>query len=72
MVSHNKRPDLSGRQPVLVTFKLRPGLTNLRSRRAIRRMLDALEQGKERFGVRIIHFSVQSDRKRSPRAVLPG
>jgi putative transposase len=50
-VPHATRPPLSGREPVLVTLKMRRHIWNLRTRRAITR----------RFGMRIAHFSVQRD-----------
>jgi putative transposase len=60
-VSHLARPPLSGREPVLVTMKLRPHVWNLRTRRAIRRLVPALGAASDRFGMRIAHYSVQRD-----------
>ena len=58
---HAARPTLSGREPLLVTLKVAEGLASLRSSRLFRRILASLARAKERFGTRIVHFSVQSD-----------
>jgi REP element-mobilizing transposase RayT len=55
------REKLSGREPVLVTMKLRAGITSLRTRSAFARVLDGLLRARERLGSRITHFSVQRD-----------
>ena len=59
-VSHAARPDLTGREPVLVTLKVRRGVSRLRGRRAMTRLLDALLAAREGL-LRIVHFSVQHD-----------
>ena len=60
-VPHVARPKLSGREPVLVTLKVREGLASLRVRRVLRAVLGGLVAAKERFGVRLVQYSVQSD-----------
>ena len=59
-VSHCVRPDLTGREPVLVTLKVRREVSRLRGRRAMSRLLDALGAASEGL-LRIVHFSVQHD-----------
>lgn len=59
-VSHTARPALTGREPVLVTLKVRREVSRLRGRLSMSRLLDAL--GAARDGLlRIVHFSVQHD-----------
>jgi REP element-mobilizing transposase RayT len=59
-VSHGAWPELSGREPVLVTLKARPELWNLRAQRAMRVIIPALFAARESL-VRLVHFSVQRD-----------
>lgn len=61
LLSHAKRPTVGERTPVLVTAKLDRGLPNLRRGRAREIAWRALGVAKERFGVRVIHFSLQSN-----------
>jgi REP element-mobilizing transposase RayT len=58
-VSHLPRPELSARHPVHVTLRLAFGVGYLRSHSRMRVIEAALRQAKERFGLRIIHYSVQ-------------
>jgi REP element-mobilizing transposase RayT len=60
-VAHTARPKLSGREPVLVTVKVRQGLTSLRVQRVLRAVSSALVQAKQRFGVRLVEYSVQRE-----------
>jgi REP element-mobilizing transposase RayT len=60
-VVHRPRGLLTGREPVLVTLTTHRALANLRSRRAMQRILTSLNRAKERLGVRIVHYSVQRD-----------
>jgi REP element-mobilizing transposase RayT len=60
-VRHSTRETRCGREPVLVTMKLRAGLTSLRTRSVFARVLESLVGARERFGSRITHFSVQRD-----------
>ena len=59
-VSHRQREALASRFPVHVTTRLRDGLPSLRrddTRRALERVFAA---GGERFGFRLIHYSIQT------------
>ena len=47
--------------PLHVTLRMAPHVYNLRSRRSFRVIAAALRLGGDRFGVRIIHFSVQGN-----------
>jgi putative transposase len=59
-VSHKTRPTLAARHPVHVTTRVRAGSSNLRCppvRRTLERVFAA---GSERFGFRLVHYSIQS------------
>ena len=60
-VSHAARPALSQRTPVHVTLRVRDHVYNLRSKRCFRVIEAALYFGGERFGLRVVHFSVQGN-----------
>lgn len=60
-VSHGARAALTGREPVLITLKMRRHVWNLRTRRAFARILPALFAAHGRHGMRVVHFSVQGD-----------
>lgn len=60
-VSHARREPLGDRTPVLVTAKLERGVPNLRRGSARKAAWRALDAAKERFGVRVVHFSLQSN-----------
>lgn len=60
-VSHSTRPALAARFPVLVTLELQRGLQSLRTRATLRSLHDALRRGRERLGMRLVHFSIQSN-----------
>jgi putative transposase len=60
-VSHKARPRLASRHPVLVTVRVRAGLRNLRWRRELAVIRNRFEIAAERFGVRLIEYSVQSN-----------
>nr|MDQ3036426.1 transposase [Myxococcota bacterium] len=60
-VSHGVRDDVSSRAPVLVTLKMKKRVWNLRTKRAFARLLPAFLAVCERFGMRLVHFSVQGD-----------
>jgi putative transposase len=60
-VAHVARPELDGREPVLVTLKVRKDVWNLRARRAFARLLPTFFAARERLGMRLVHFSVQAD-----------
>jgi REP element-mobilizing transposase RayT len=58
---HGSRAPLTGREPVLVTLKVQPRVWNLRARRTFMRIVGAIGAASDRFGMRIVHFSVQPD-----------
>ncbi|HVZ30874.1 MAG TPA: transposase [Polyangiaceae bacterium] len=60
-MAHLRRPALSGRHPCHVTLRVRTGLASLRGPAVFRAVREALAAGKERFGFRLVHFSVQRD-----------
>ena len=60
-VMHLARPRLSGREPVLVTLKFESTLPSARSQFAFRLILRSLACARDRFGMRVIQFSVQRD-----------
>ena len=58
-VPHRKRAKLSKHHPVLVTQRIKNGLPSLRTR-AVRRVLElAIGAAQERFGMRVVHYSLQ-------------
>ena len=59
-ISHLRRPALSRHHPVHVTLRLVPGVSSLRGP-LFCKVRDALADGQERFGFRLVHFSVQSN-----------
>jgi REP element-mobilizing transposase RayT len=60
-VTHRARPKLSRSHPVHVTLRLLPGLNSLRRVRMFRALFSALSKARERNGMRICHYSVQSN-----------
>lgn len=60
-VLHRTRPFLSARHPVHVTVRAEAGLPSLRARHAHRVVRGALLAASNRLGVRILHFSVQTN-----------
>lgn len=61
LVEHRARPTLARRYPVHVTLRCEAGLESLRKRRTQRVVRNALAAGCERFGARIVHFSVMTN-----------
>ena len=61
LVPHSGRPALTPRDPVLVTTRLMPGLPNLRRERTLMTLRGALAAGSDRFGFRLVEFSIQSN-----------
>ena len=55
---HLRRAEVAARHPVHVTLRVARGCWNLRSRRAMRALEAAFHAGRERFGFRLIHYSV--------------
>ena len=60
-VPHRRRPKLSWRHPVHVTWRMLPHVWNLRSKRCFSRIRQCFERGRDRFGFRLVHFSVQGN-----------
>ena len=60
-VPHEPRPHFSSRHPVHVTLRTLSGAGYLRSHRLFRVIEEALREAKLRFGVRIVHFSIQGN-----------
>ena len=60
-VAHLRREAPNLRRPVHVTLRLRPEVYNLRSGRMFRALYHAFLGGKERFGFRLVHYSVQGN-----------
>src|SRR2546426_1723125 len=60
-VSHAPRPQFKAQHPVHVTMRVRPGVGFLRgfSRRSA--IEDALREVKLRFGMRVVHYSIQGN-----------
>ena len=58
-MSHRTRAVLASRYPVHVTMRLREGLPNLRRVGPHRVLRDSFAKGNERFGFRLVHYSVQ-------------
>jgi putative transposase len=61
LVSHAARPKFDRPTAVHVTMRVREEVWNLRSRRAFRRLREALAAAWGRFGLRIVQFSVQGN-----------
>jgi REP element-mobilizing transposase RayT len=59
-VSHLRRPALSRHHPLHVTLRIVAGVPSLRGA-LFRKVRRALGEGQERFGFRLVHFSVQSN-----------
>jgi REP element-mobilizing transposase RayT len=59
--SHLRRPSLSRHEPVHTTLRVAKGCWNLRSRRALAALQGAFEAGRDRFGFRLVHYSVQGN-----------
>src|SRR5277367_3698281 len=60
-VRHRTRPLLKARFPVHVTWRMRDGVWNLRSRRCFTVLARAFWRGGDRFGFRLVHYSVQGN-----------
>ena len=58
---HLRRAELAARYPVHVTLRVGRGCWNLRSFRALRLMEAAFHAGRERFGFRLAHYSIQGN-----------
>lgn len=60
-VPHFERPAHDVRSPLHVTLRLHDGLPSLRRRSIRTRILGAMSAGRDRFGLRLTHFSLQSN-----------
>lgn len=60
-VSHDGRPLLASRYPVLVTVRVREGIRNLRRLDPYRVIQRSFRRGCDRFGFRLVHYSVQTN-----------
>ncbi len=60
-VSHARRPQFKARHPVHVTMRLLSGMGYLRGYSRRRAIEDALRQVKLRFGMRVVHYSIQGN-----------
>ena len=60
-VPHRQREALASRFPVHVTLKLRGDAPRLRNRRSGRALEGAIRAGAERLGLRVVHYSIQSN-----------
>jgi REP-associated tyrosine transposase len=60
-VPHRRRQDLLARHPVHVTMRVCGDAAKMRSKACFRAIAPALAGGRERFGFRLVHFSVQSN-----------
>ena len=61
MVAHKERAEKKRAEPLLVTVRLREGLPSLRSSSAMKIVRIAFAAARDRHGMRIIHYSVQSN-----------
>jgi REP element-mobilizing transposase RayT len=60
-VRHRQREALASRHPVHVTLKLRRDAPRLRGCRSARVLRSAIRAGSERLGLRVVHYSIQSN-----------
>lgn len=60
-VSHKKRPAHAARFPIHAVLRTRRDAPSLRRKPVFRALRAALEAAAERFGFRLVHFSVQSN-----------
>ena len=58
---HLRRAEIASRHPVHATLRVGRGCWNLRSHRALRVLESAFLAGRERFGFRLVHYSVQGN-----------
>ena len=58
---HLPRPELAARHPVHVTLRALRGCWNLRSFRVLQALEPAFHAGRDRFGFRLAHYSVQGN-----------
>jgi len=58
---HRRREPLASRFPVHVTLKVLPSVPHLRRRHCFAVLRAAFARGKDRFGFRLVHFTVQGN-----------
>ncbi len=61
LIAHSRRARVTRHTPVFVTTKLVEGLPNLRRERTLALLRDTLAAGADRFGFRLVEYSVQSN-----------
>src|SRR5438132_1377107 len=57
-----RRPDFPKRFPIYITLRIRPEVGNLRRGDIFEAIQRSFLKGHNRFGMRLVEFSVQSDR----------
>src|SRR6476659_7829758 len=60
-VSRKPRPEFKKRYPLHITLRLRRNVGNLRSDEVFAEIQRAFLWGHEKFGMRMVEFSIQSD-----------
>ena len=60
-VPHLRRGAIAERHPVHVTLRLQPGVGYLRSQGRARVLQDAFRAARIRFGMRVVHYSIQGN-----------
>src|SRR5215470_17236114 len=60
-VAHDRRPEFKARHPVHVTMRMLSGVGFLRGFKFKQAIEDALRAAKERFGMRVVHYSIQGN-----------
>src|SRR5438309_4172023 len=60
-VPHLAREEINSRHPVHVTMRVQPGVGYLRVYRRAQLLEDAFREARLRFGMRIIHYSIQGN-----------
>jgi REP element-mobilizing transposase RayT len=60
-VWHVRRPGHDRRHPVHVTWRVREEVASLRTKKRLAALRAAMERGRERFGFRLVHYSVQGN-----------
>ena len=60
-VPHTARPDITAKHPVQVKLRVREGVPDFRRGPVFRAVAAALEAGADRFGFRLLHYSIKSD-----------
>jgi len=58
---HTPRPALARRFPLHITWRMRRGVWNLRTRRCFSALGKALSAGGDKFGFRLVHYAVLRD-----------